>query len=210
MLKPLITILLLLKLTVSFSQNEIDTLLQKTRTFNYFFNGGFGIYIPTQKTKGLAENGSIYSFQIQVNIKRNIFSRLAFDLYNIGYTQELNTNGLNLKISDKVQTLNIGFDFGFNYNSCKKFNPYTYLGLGYALMEVPVVRNTNTLNSLEITNTQKPFLSIRVGLGADYKFNKIFILSAEIQYLSIPFKTDINNRGLNGIGFQIGFKTPLQ
>jgi opacity protein-like surface antigen len=210
LLKSTFFSLLLLKTGYGFSQTDNQVIQKNPKRFEYYFNGGFGLYFPTQESAVLANNGPIYSFQFQVNYKHNYFTRLAFDQYNIGYADEAILNGLNVKIDDKVQTLNVGLDYGYTFHLSKRFSPFAYIGLGYASVEVPIIKYDISTKTTEISNTRNPFLSIRGGVGGEYEFNKFFIVFAELQYLSIPFKTDISNKELNGISFQIGFKTPLQ
>jgi hypothetical protein len=209
-LKSIFFTLLLLKTDFVFCQTKNQIIQKNPKRFEYYFNGGFGIYFPTQESAILANNGPIYSFQIQVNYKHNYFTRLAFDQYNVGYNDDFNINGLNFKINDKVQTLNMGFDYGYTFHLFKKFSPFAYVGIGYASMEVPNVKYDISAKVLDISNTRNPFLSLRGGIGGEYEFNKFFIVFTELQYLSIPFKTDLSNKELNGVSFQIGFKTPLQ
>lgn len=208
--KSVYFMLLLLKTSIAFCQTENQIIQKNPKRFEYYFNGGFGLFFPTQESAILENNGPIYSFQFQVNYKHNYFTRLAFDQYNIGYNDDVNIKGLNIKINDKVQTLNMGFDYGYTFNLGKNFSPFAYVGIGYASMEVPTVKYDISTKVIDISNSRNPFLSLRGGVGGEYEFNKYFIVFAEFQYLSIPFKTDISNKELNGISFQIGFKTPLQ
>jgi opacity protein-like surface antigen len=208
--KSVYFMLLLLKTNFAFCQTKNQIIQNNPKRFEYYFNGGFGLYFPTQESAILENNGPIYSFQFQVNYKHNYFTRLAFDQYNVGYNDDVNINGLNVKINDKVQILNVGFDYGYTFNLSKKFSPFAYIGIGYASVEVPMVKYDFNSKVVDISNTRNPFLSLRGGVGGEYEFNKYFIVFTELQYLSIPFKTDISNKELNGISFQIGFKTPLQ
>ncbi len=202
--------LLFMKTSIVFCQNDNKIIQKNPKRFEYYFNGGFGLYFPTQESAVLARDGPVYSFQIQVNYKHNYFTRLGFDQYNVGYVDDLNIDGINVKINDKVQTLNIGLDYGYTFHISKKFSPFAYVGVGYASMEVPNVQYNLNSKAIDISNTRNPFLSLRSGVGGEFEFNKFLIVFTEIQYLSIPFKTDIRNKELNGISFQIGFKTPLQ
>jgi opacity protein-like surface antigen len=209
-LKQLCFTLLLMKTGFAFCQDKNQVVQKNPKRFEYYFNGGFGLYFPTQKSAVLENNGPIYSFQVQINYKQNYFTRIAFDQYNVGYNDDIEINGLKIKINDKVQILNSGIDYGYTFHLFKKFAPFAYVGVGYASMEVPKISYDISAKTIDITNTRNPFLSLRGGVGGEYEFSKFFIVFAEFQYLSIPFKTDISNKELNGISFQIGFKTPLQ
>jgi opacity protein-like surface antigen len=193
-----------------FCQTENQVIQTNPKRFRYYFNGGLGLYTPINQAKLLAKNGIVYSFQAQINYKDSYFIRLAFDQYNISYSNNTIINGLNIKINEKVQTLNIGVDYGYAFHLSKRFSPIVYLGIGYASMEAPTVKYDNTSNVVDVSIVKKAFVSFRGGVGGEYEFNKYFIISAEVQYLSIPFKTDIGNQQLNGLNFQISFKTPLQ
>lgn len=208
--KILLFILLLLEGNSVLCQTENQIIQKNPKRFEYYFNGGFGLYFPTEVSTLLAKYGPVYSFQAQINYKHNYFTRFAFDQYNIGYSDNALINGQAFRISDKVQTLIIGFDFGYTFHATKRFSPFIYSGLGYASMDVPTVNYEKTTSAIEISSTQKPFLSLRGGMGGEYEFNKYLIVFAELQYLTIPFKTDISNKQLNGVSLQIGFKTPLQ
>lgn len=209
-LKSVGFMLLFMKIGFVYCQTASQIIQKNPKRFEFYFNGGFGLYFPTQESALLTNNGPIYSFQIQANFKDNYFSRLAFDQYNIGYNDIININGINININDKVQTLNIGSDYGYTFHLSKKFSPFAYVGIGYASMEVPDVKYDITSKVLDISNIRNSFLSLRGGVGGEYEFNKFLIVFTDLQYLSIPFKTDISNKELNGISFQIGFKTPLQ
>lgn len=209
-LKSVCFVFLFMKTSIVFCQNDNQIIQKNPKRFEYYFNGGFGLYFPTQASTVLARDGPVYSFQIQANYKHNYFTRLGFDQYNVGYVDNLNVDGINVSINDKVQTLNIGFDYGYTFHLSKKFSPFAYVGVGYASMEVPNVKYNLTSKAIDISNTRNPFLSLRGGVGGEFEFNKFFIVFTELQYLSIPFKTEIRNKELNGISFQIGFKTPLQ
>ena len=77
-------------------------------------------------------------------------------------------------------------------------------------MNVPTVNYNATSNQLQIAKSSKSFIGLRTGIGVEYEFNRFFILYTDVQYLSIPFKTALSDKQLNGVSFQIGFKTPLQ
>jgi hypothetical protein len=183
---------------------------QKMTPFEYYFNSGFGYYFPTNGRSLLAKSGAVYGFQVQVNYKKHFFMRLAFDQYRINYTDNLRVNGQNMTINDKVETLNIGFDFGYSGQLSKRFSTYGYMGAGNAAIQVPNLYYNALTNSIDFSTSEKDFLSFRGGLGGEFQISKVFIIFGELQYLSIPFKTEISDKQLNGVSCIIGFKTPLQ
>jgi opacity protein-like surface antigen len=205
----LVTILLI---TIKFSMAQQENKIVQTnpKRFEYYFNGAFGFYFPLNTASAVASRGNISTFQFQANDKDNFFSRLCFDQYNVGYEDNININGLNTYIKDKVQTTYIGVDIGYTFHLGEKLSPFTYIGAGFTSIDVPVVNYNNLQNNLRIVTSTKSFLGLRGGIGAEYEFNKFFILYLDAQYLSIPFKTDLSNKQLNGVSIQIGFKTPLQ
>jgi Outer membrane protein beta-barrel domain len=183
---------------------------KKTTPFEYYFNSGFGFYFPTNGQALLAKSGTVYSFQVQVNYKKRFFTRFEFDQYRINYTDNFKVNGQNMTINDKVEALNIGFDFGYTRQLSKRFSTYGYIGAGDAAIQVPTIRYNMTATNIDISTSEKNFLSFRGGLGGEFEINKVFIVFGELQYLSIPFKTEISDQQLNGVSCIIGFKTPLQ
>jgi opacity protein-like surface antigen len=202
--------ILLFTANLSIAQQENKIIQTKPKRFEYYFNGAFGFYFPFNTTKTVASRGNVNTFQIQVNYKDYFFSRLCFDQYNVGYEDNVTINSLSTYIKDKVQTTYIGLDIGYTFHLGKMLSPFAYIGAGYTTMDVPTVSYDNIQNNLRIVTSTKSFLGLRGGIGAEYEFNKFFILYADAQYLSIPFKTDLSNKDLNGISLQIGFKTPLQ
>ncbi len=109
-----------------------------------------------------------------------------------------------------MQTNTYGLDIGYSFFEKKKLSYFAYVGGGLAAMRVPIIRYDQTTNTIESFKSSKNFLNLRTGIGIEYEFNKFFILYFEAQYSSIPFKTDLSNKQLNGISTLIGFKTPLQ
>jgi hypothetical protein len=193
---------------VSFCQKATETMQKNIKPFVLYSNGGYGKYFSTDKPIQLSQSGNIYFFQLQVNYKQNYFARLAFDQYSIDYSDNAIINGLAYKIKDKAQTTNLGVDFGYTVHLSKKISSFAYLGIGRAVMQVPTIRY-DTATGVDISIVKKPFLALRGGAGCEYKFDELFILYVDMQYLTIPFKTTINNKQLSGASFQIGFKTKL-
>lgn len=186
----------------AFSQNE--------NRFKFYFNGSFGIYLPSKAESALSKNGSVFTFQFQTNYKDNYFTRIYFDQSNLNYRDNVVINGLNASIDDYVQTNAYGLDIGYSLFETRKLSYFAYVGGGLATMHVPIIRYDQTINTIESFKSNKNFLNLRGGVGVEYEFSKIFILYLETQYSSIPFKTDVSNKQLNGITTLIGFKTPLQ
>jgi opacity protein-like surface antigen len=179
----------------SFSQRNIETVEEKDKKSELYSNGGYGKYFSLDKETKTGQGGNVYFFQIQINYKKNYFTRLAFDQYSMAFTEKINKNGLKFSINDKIQTTNLGIDIGYTFPLSKKVSPYIYVGAGGANMQVPVLQYDSTIAMAGISLAKKPFLSLRGGAGCDYEFTKMFIAFLEMQYLSIPFK--------------IGFKTLL-
>ncbi len=205
-LMPLIVLLGITQVNV-WGQDSIK--INKPKRFEYYFNGAFGLYFPfTTNTKAVANRGFVNTFQFQVNYKNNLFSRFFFDQYSVGYDENVLQNSTTLNVNQKVQTTSLGLDFGYTFDY-KKFSPYAYMGAGVALMDVPTVENLPTSNTINVGTSNKNFLGLRAGIGADFNISKLFIIYAETQYLNIPFKTDLSNKNLQGLSLQIGFKTPL-
>lgn len=207
--KLMCIVLFLLKINVGFTQTDSNVINKKPSQLKYYSNSGFGIYFPIRSSEKLDKSGIIYNFQVQVNHKSHYFGRLTFDQFNIGYTDKAVINGLNIKIDNKLQTLNIGIDGGYTVDMNKKIALFAYIGIGYASVEIPKVDYNTATKIVDISSISKPFLSFRGGVGVDYKLIKSMIIFTDFQYLTIPFKTDISNKELNGISCQIGIKTPL-
>jgi opacity protein-like surface antigen len=180
------------------------------RRFEYYFNTSFGLYLPNNAPKALAKSGVVYTFQFQVNFKHNYFGRLYVDQYSVNYRDTRNLNGLQAKIDDDLDTNTYGIDLGYTFIEASRFSPYVYLGGGFATMKTPVIDYNSVTNNVTTSKSSKNFLNYRIGLGAEYEISKMFILTLETQYNSIPFKTDLDNKQLNGTMILIGFKTALQ
>jgi hypothetical protein len=180
------------------------------RRFEYYFNTSFGLYLPNNAPKVLAKSGMVYTFQFQVNFKHNYFGRLYVDQYSVNYRDTRNLNVLQVAIDDDLDTNTYGIDLGYTFIEASKISPYVYLGGGFATMKTPVVDYNAATNVVTTNRSSKNFLNYRIGLGAEYEISKMFILSLEAQYNSIPFKTDLDNKQLNGTMILIGFKTALQ
>jgi Outer membrane protein beta-barrel domain len=193
---------------VSFCQKATETTQKSFKPFVFYSNGGYGKYFTTDKPIQLSNSGNIYFFQLQVNYKQNYFARFAFDQYSIDYSDNAIINGLLYKIKNKTQTTNVGMDLGYTVRLSKKVSSFAYLGIGRAVMHVPTI-HYDTATGVDISLVKKPFLSLRGGVGCEYKFDELFILYVDMQYLTIPFKAAINNKQLSGASFQIGFKTKL-
>jgi hypothetical protein len=208
-----ISLIAIANLRVSAQENDsiyANKVVQKSpRRFEYYFNGAFGFYFPTN-AGNLDSRGGINSVQFQVNYRDNFFSRLSFDLYNVGYTDNVNLNGINTFVQDKMQTTYIGLDLGYTGGIGKKLAWFAYGGVGLASMDVPLKEYNPATNTLRITTSTRNFLSYRGGAGFEYEFSRFFVVYIDAQYLSIQFKTDLSNQQLNGYSLQIGFKTPLQ
>jgi hypothetical protein len=193
---------------VSFCQKTAETMQKNIKPFVLYSNGGYGKYFSTDKPIRLSQSGNIYFFQLQVNYKQNYFARLAFDQYSIDYSDNAIINGLAYKIKDKAQTTNLGVDVGYTVHLSKKISSFAYLGIGRAVMQVPTI-GYDTATGLDISIVKKPFLALRGGAGCEYKFDELFILYVDMQYLTIPLKIAVNSKQLSGASFQMGFKTKL-
>lgn len=200
----LYTTILILLAKSSYAQEKPE------RRFEYYFNTSFGLYLPNDAPKALSKSGMVYTFQFQVNFKHNYFGRLYVDQYSVNYRDTRNLNGLQAKIDDDLDTNTYGIDLGYTFIEASKFSPYVYLGGGFATMKTPVIDYNLATNTVTTSRSSKNFLNYRIGLGAEYEISKMFILTLETQYNSIPFKTDLDNKQLNGTMILIGFKTALQ
>jgi hypothetical protein len=181
----------------------------KSSRFKYYFNGGVGYCLPGNGKDVLAKKGSYTSFSFQINYKENIFLRTFFDIVNINYEKATTVNNINTLIKDKLNANFIGLDSGYN-KSIGKFTPAIFIGGGLVTMDVPQLNFDVPNNSINFDTKRKRFFGFRTGLNLDYEINKLFILYIEGNFLSIPYKTEIDNQLLNGIVLQIGFKTPLK
>ena len=128
----------------------------------------------------------------------------------MNYNDTRNLNGLQAKIDDDLDTNTYGIDLGYTFIEASKLSPYVYLGGGFATMKTPVIDYNSATNTVTTSRSTKNLLNYRIGIGAEYEISKLFILSLETQYNSIPFKTDLNKKQLNGTMILIGFKTALQ
>lgn len=180
---------------------------KKPSRFEYYFNGAVGIYYPTRGPKESDYSGDTFTFQFQINYKDHFFTRLFVDSYDIGYKNELVTQGITLAFNDRVQAINLGGDFGYAW-LIGRFSPYAYAGLGLALVNLPQI-TTAVGNRVQIDKPSIQAFAFRGGAGLDFEITKNFIVYMESQFLSIPDTSQLQQQALNGISFQMGIKTPL-
>jgi hypothetical protein len=141
-----------------------NKIVQKNpRRFEYYFNSGIGFYFPLNASNQLASRGLVNTFQFQFNYKHNFFTRLSFDLYNIEYNDNVNLNGLNTFVKDKVQNTFIGLDVGYTGGITKKLAWFAYGGVGMSSMDVPLKEYNGSTNVLRLTTSTRNFLSLRTG-----------------------------------------------
>ena len=209
-MKNTITTLLLLATFSSFSQNISDNSQTKPKRFEFYFNGSFGLYFPTKASNALAKSGAVYTFQFQTNYKDNYFTRLFFDQYNVNYKDNFSINNLNFNIDDNVLTNTLGLDFGYTFIDSKKCSSYVFVGAGYAMMRTPAIQYDAAQNNVKTFSESNSFATFRGGVGVEYEFSRYFIIYLETNYSTIPYKTNLSDKPLNGIMTLIGFKTPLQ
>lgn len=180
------------------------------RRFEYYFNGSYGIYLPKDASGALAKSGIVYTFQFQAYFKHNYFARLFFDQYNVNYKENKNFNGTTLNIDDNLVTNTYGLDLGYTFIESHKLSPYIYVGGGAATIKAPNLEFNESTNTLNSSSSSESFLTYRVGVGLEYEISKLFIISFESQYSSIPYETNLSDKQLNGVMTLIGFKTSLQ
>ena len=183
-----------------YAQNEI-------KKFSYSFNSGVGLYGPLIDNAKLASRGLLFSFQLQANYKTKYFSRIAFSQFSLGYEDSFNLNGLNINIEDQLETTSLGIDLGYVFFQKNKFSSYAFVGAGVGEIYSPIIEYKNGNTDLKISKqkTLSPLFS--AGIGFEYKFHKLLIVSIESQYTTIPLKTDLINKQFNGIIPQLNFKT---
>ena len=209
MKKAIATLFLVASLS-SYSQNENSIFQSKPNRFKFYFNGSFGLYLPINAAKTLAKSGAVYTFQFQTNYKDNYFTRLFFDQYNVNYKDNFVINNLKFNIDDNVITNTLGLDLGYTFKESKKLSPFVYIGAGYASMRTPNIEYSPLQNTLNTFTESKSFITFRGGVGLEYEFSRYFVIYLETNYSTIPFKTNLSDKPLNGIMTLIGFKTPLQ
>ncbi len=192
-----------------FCQDYNSIVDKKSRKFKYYFNGGFGFYFPGNVKDVLKERGSYTSFSFQVNYRDDFFSRLFFDVGNINYEREAQLEGTTTLIKNKLNSNFLGIDLGYN-KSFRKFTPALFVGAGLFTMDVPKIDLDTISRIINFSTSRKDFFAYRVGASFEYRISELFLLYAEGIYLSVPYKTELDKRQLNGTTIQIGFKTPLQ
>lgn len=180
---------------------------RKPSRFEYYFNGAIGIYFPTSGFKESDFNGNTFTFQFQVNYKDHFFTRLFIDSYDIGYRSELVIQGITLEFNDRIQTINLGGDFGYTW-LIGRFSPYAYAGLGLALVNLPQITNAAS-SRVQIDKPSIQTFAFRTGVGFDFEVTKSFIVCLEGQFQTIPNTSSLQQQALNGISLQVGIKAPL-
>ncbi|MFM8739246.1 MAG: hypothetical protein ACKOC0_03485 [Cytophagales bacterium] len=140
---------------------EAEAQNKKPSRFEYYFNGAVGAYYPTKGPKESDYNGNMFSFQLQINYKDRFFTRPFIDSYDICYKSELVTQGITLAFNDRVQTLNLGGDFGYAWQ-IGRFSPCAYAGLGLALVNLPQI-TTTTGSRVQIDKPSIQTFAFRTG-----------------------------------------------
>ncbi|MBC8033472.1 MAG: hypothetical protein H7Y03_04965 [Chitinophagaceae bacterium] len=186
-----------------------EPVTHKPARFKYYFNGAFGFYLPDNLSKSLANNGSITAANFQMNYHDNYFSRVFFDQLNIKYQANAVVNDVYTSINSKVSNTTFGVDLGYTF-PIRRLSPYIYGGAGMSILDVPIVKPDLLNNNVTYATSTKSFLNLRAGIGCDLEISKLFIIYVEGQFSSVPYKTVIDNRRLNGFSVLLGFKTPLQ
>ena len=181
----------------------------KERKLLYYFNGGVGYYFPLTAQTSLNESGSAGSFQFQVDYKEHLFGRFYFDQYSIAFHTKYTQDGINAQLEGKVPTTAIGLDLGYGWRF-HRFSAYTYTGAGIAITDIPVLRNDPGSNDAYLKSSSRVAMALRGGCGINFRINRYFIPYLESQYMNFPVRTQVYNGDLEGISFQLGFKTPLQ
>lgn len=148
-------------------------------------------------------------FQFQVDYKKHLFGRFFFDQYSIAFHTSYRQNNANTFIKGKVPTTGIGGDVGYSLH-LKRLSSYVYAGAGIAITDAPFLKTSQNSNDVTLTTTSQSSMVVRGGEGINYMINRYFIIYFEPQFMSFPVKTQVYDGVLNGISFQVGFKTPLQ
>jgi len=182
---------------------------KRERRLLYYFNGGIGVYLPTTAITSLSETGFVGGFQFQVDYQKHLFGRFFFDQYSIAFHTRYSQNNANTFIKGKVPTTGIGGDIGYRWH-VRRFSPYVYGGSGVAITDVPFLETDQNSNDVTLTTTSRSSIVVRGGAGINYTINRFFIIYFESQFMSFPIRTQVYDGALNGLSFQIGFKTPLQ
>ncbi len=183
-----------------YAQNEV-------KKFSYSFNSGIGLYNPLIINAKLATSGLLFSFQLQANYKNKYFSRIAFNQFSLNYKDDFKLNGVNIHIQDRLETLNLGIEFGYLFWQKNRFSSYAYIGSGVAAIYTPKINYDVANADFSVSKQLNLFPLYGIGIGFDYKINQFLIVSAEFQHTLIPFKIDANSKKFNGIISQINFKT---
>jgi hypothetical protein len=181
----------------------------KKRGFSFSINSGMGFYKPLIVDKKLTVNGLLSFFHFQVNYKEKYFVRLITNQFNLNYVDNVATNGINISIDDRLETANTGIDLGYILFPKEKWSTYAYFGTGSANISSPQTMYNAVNNTLNITKQSGSFLAINAGIGLEFKVNELLVLSLESNYLTIPNYRNLTEKRLDGMTFQLGFKTPF-
>lgn len=177
--------------------------------FEYSFNAGFGYFFPLRSSKFLGDRGPVYSTNFQVTYKKHFLTHLFFDMVTVDYHKEnINVNNVSYTLDYKLNANNIGIDLGYTY-PVKKFAPYFFIGTGLSLMDTPFLKPGEQDQKVVFGTRTHSFLMFRGSIGLDYEISRSFILYLDGQYSTTAFRSVLDNKSIQGLSLQVGFKTPL-
>jgi len=171
------------------------------------FGGSVGLFISSEQVKGQKTPvGSIALTYLQLNYKRNLFTKLQFGQTTVGFKSQSTFGTINSLVNTKANSTNLGLSMGYQ-RSFGKWQPFILAGSGASFIEVPATAfDTNAVN---YTTSSGSYLYINAGAGINYKVSKSFILFLEGQGSTIPNLPQKSSTHLTGISALIGIKAPL-
>ena len=191
---------------------QTDSVSQQ-RKFAFEFGGSIGVFLPVSLEKQKIENASKYTGSnavtyLQVTYKSNYFAKFQFGQSSVAYKSQIISGGSTVGIDSKVNTNNIGINFGYQ-RSFGKWQPYVMAGSGIALVDVPTVSyDTKTAQNVFSTKSRS-FNVITAGAGLNYKIGKYFVPFIEGQLSAMPNPSGSSLTHLSGVSMLIGIKASL-
>ena len=191
---------------------QTDT-LSDTRKFIFEFGGSVGVFLPVSLEKEKIENASKYTGSnavtyLQLTYKSNYFAKVQYGQSSVAYKSQVASAGSMLGIDSKVNTNNIGINFGYQ-RTFGRWQPYVIGGGGIALVDVPTVSYDMQASQNVFSTKSKSFTTITIGTGVNYKVGKYFVPFIEGQLSALPNPSRSSLTHLSGVSMLIGIKASL-
>ncbi len=168
----------------------------------------FGTLIPIGSYGSESANGFSTTFGIELKTKKNIVGKLNIEASRVDFNSSFESKGINYKIKDKTDIINLTAQLGYKKNVFKKkVILYALGGGGVSIVNAPKANFNFEDKILTSENLSEKYFVLQSTFGAEYKISKTLALYSEVTYSKIISTTFLSSNKVNFINFQIiGFK----